>query len=75
MALPKHKLKKPSLEQVRILVDQLTSKEQEKLCDTLTKKVRRITIDGPVPAPKNDKLDKIRRSAQAALKKSGITVD
>lgn len=67
--------KKPSLNQVLKLVDQLTPEEQEELCYKLSTKVRSISIKASVPAPKNERLNKIRKSAQEALKKAGVTVD
>lgn len=75
MALPKRKLEKPSLKQVCRLADQLTPVEQEQLCYSLSGKLRRIIIAGSVPTSKNQKLDKIRKDAQAALKRAGVTVE
>ena len=70
-----HKPEVISVDHILVLADQLSPDQQEELCYKLNRKVRCITIEGPIPAPANEKLDEIRKSAQAALQKAGVTVD
>lgn len=75
MAIPESEM--TSLDQVKKLVNQLSPDDQERLFHTLSEKVRHmyIGIDLPKHLPKDAEMDEIRKSAQEALKKSGVKVD
>jgi dsDNA-specific endonuclease/ATPase MutS2 len=75
MAMPEPK--RVSLDQVKEFVNQLSPDDQEQLFRTLGDKVRHmyINIDLPKHLPKDKEMDEIRKSAQEALKKSGVTVN
>ncbi len=75
MAIPEPEM--TSLDQVKKLVNRLSPDDQENLFHTLSEKVRHmyINIELPKHLSADRQMDEIRKSAQEALKKSGVTVD
>ena len=75
MAIPEPEM--TSLDQAKKIINRLSPDDQEQLFRSLSEKVRHmyINIDLPKHLPKDREMDEIRKSAQEALKKSGVTVN